>query len=64
MEPRPKFVILRGILEENLGGVFWTRNDPSPIPVTQMTDGTEAYAVVGYANTPEEAMDICQKGFV
>lgn len=49
-----KFVILRGVLEENFLDKFFSSYTPGEDP-TKMTDGTVAYRVVGFADTVEEA---------
>jgi hypothetical protein len=51
-----KFVSLEGI---DIGNRFWTGNNPDEDP-TKLYDGTVAYRVLGYANTPEDAIKITQ----
>lgn len=58
--PDKKFAVFEGILEENLGQRFYSTNRPGEPEdeLVKLIDGTVAYRILGYADTPEEALAI------
>jgi len=50
----PKYVIMEGVLPENMGDRFFTTNSENSDP-TVLTDGRIAYKILGYVNTVEQA---------
>ena len=51
-----KYVSLEGI---EMGNRFWSGNDPDR-DQTKLANGEVAYRILGYADTPEDAIEITQ----
>lgn len=51
---KPKFVILQGVIEENMGQRFYSDNTGIFDP-TKNDNGETWYKIIGYADTKEEA---------